>query len=74
MMGLAQKLSELAEKVEALEDQEQDFEALQQEVNYLRAENEWLIGLLTDYGITLDKSLSVADVMAIEKALQTALV
>lgn len=73
-MGLAQKLSELAEKVEALEDQEQDFEALQQEVNYLRAENEWLIGLLTDYGITLDKSLSVADVMAIEKALQTALV
>lgn len=71
-MSLAEKLSELAEKVEVLEEEKWNFDELASEIGWLRQENGYLRELLEQFGISPDDGLSVADVMAIEKALEMA--
>lgn len=69
-MSLSDQLSMLAEKVEVLEARQMDFDDLINENRHLRHEIDWLHGIMEDFGINIDANLSVADVMAIEKALQ----
>lgn len=70
-MSDADTLRQIAENIEAQEELEDELESYKQECEWLRGQNRWLLDLLDDFGINIEANLSVADVMAIEKALTT---
>lgn len=77
-MSLSEKVQKLSAEIEALEEQLQDYEDLKQANLELENENDYLRSLLRGFGIAdvwgdyNIKSLSVADVMALEKAIEMA--
>lgn len=77
-MAIADNLREIADKVDELETLQIELEELRQHNRELQNEVDWMSDILRqmgvddvwgDFGIN---SLSVADVMALEKAISTA--
>lgn len=71
-MGMADKLREIADQIDQQEEVGDYIQQLEQENHYLQGENWYLRERLKALGVNPDKRLSVADVMAIEKALEMA--
>lgn len=77
---LSEKLFEMAQKIEELEYKLESFDDLKRANTELIGENDYLRYLLRELGVEdvhgdfSLSSLSVADVMALEKAIQTAMV
>lgn len=70
-MSDADTLRRIAENIEAQEDLSDELEQLQQDCRWLRRENEYLRDWMASLGFYPDDHFSVADVIAIEKALAT---